>query len=153
MFASNVESVCGTHSLCFCLHFHPLNAKRDIDVDANVMCKQSLMSYLELQVLKKSSNMTLVRMKDLVDRMVDWTENRYIDTGVWIHFSSRIDPAALPANLETLQLPAPPRWPFPLTVPSNGHHPLYLPEVPSAGPIAFSSMTVSNLSYCLLIAG
>ena len=102
--------------------------------------------------------MTLVRVKDLVDLMVEWTENRYIDTGVWSHLSSRIDPAALPANIATLQLPAPPSGPYPLTAPSSGPHPLYLPDVPSAGQIAFSAVMVSITEtvftvfyYCWLV--
>ena len=40
--------------------------------------------------------------------MVRWTESGYLDREVWRHFSSKINPAALPSNIETLQLPAAP---------------------------------------------
>ena len=39
--------------------------------------------------------------------MVAWQRNGYLDPGVWEQFQSRINPAALPSDISTLQLAAP----------------------------------------------
>ena len=46
--------------------------------------------------------------------MVAWQQNRYLDPGVWQLFKSKINPAALPTNISSLQLPTPPAGPHPL---------------------------------------
>ena len=48
--------------------------------------------------------------------MVTWTQNSYVRREVWTHFSTKVNPAALPANIDILRLPAPP----------SGLHPLQL---------------------------
>ena len=72
VFVSNAENGYRTHSLCLRLHFHPLNAKGDIDVDAhtdvhtnaNITCKQSLKKIVQLQS-KRSSRCTVLRLRQL----------------------------------------------------------------------------------------
>ena len=44
---------------------------------------------------------------NLVTEMVAWQRNRYLDSGIWEHFKSRINPAALPSDISALQLAAP----------------------------------------------
>ena len=56
----------------------------------------------------------MLTVKDLVSNMVTWQQNRYLDPGAWDHFSLKISPEALPANVSSLQLPAPPSAPHPL---------------------------------------
>ena len=58
--------------------------------------------------------MNMLTVKDLVNNMVTWQQNRYLDPGVWSHFKSKINPAALPTDISSLQLPAPPNAPHPL---------------------------------------
>ena len=58
--------------------------------------------------------MNVMTVKYLVNNMVTWQQNRYIDPGVWDHFKSKINPDALPANIPTLQLPNPPNMAHPL---------------------------------------
>ena len=46
-------------------------------------------------------------VRNLITEMLAWQQNRYLDPGVWEHFQSRINPAALPSDISALQL-APP---------------------------------------------
>ena len=58
--------------------------------------------------------MNMLTVKDLISNMVTWQQSRYLDPGVWGHFRSEISPEALPTNISSLQLPAPPDAPHPL---------------------------------------
>ena len=56
--------------------------------------------------------MESVLVKDLIAEMVAWYQNGYLDPRVWEQIGSKINPAALPDNVSTLQLPAPPIGPY-----------------------------------------
>ena len=66
------------------------------------------------QVLHKWYQRNILSVKDPMTEMVTWQQNRYLDPGVWEYFKSKINPAALPTNISSLQLPAPPAGPRPL---------------------------------------
>ena len=55
-------------------------------------------------MLHKWQTKTPILVSDLVSELVKWTESDYVDRGVWTRLSSKIDAAALPANLEMLKL-------------------------------------------------
>ena len=70
-------------------------------------------------------------VKDIIAQMISWTENGYLDRAVWTNFAQEINPAALPDNIETLQLPAQATYPHHVTALTSGQYPPYTFQLPS----------------------
>ena len=87
-------------------------------------------------------------VRDIVAKMILWTESGYLDRGVWTQLAQKINEAALPDNIETLRLPAPAMYQYASTASSGGPYPVQPPAL-TAGPYPLHALqlppTASNV--------
>ena len=68
----------------------------------------------KLQILHKWYTKNTLTVKDLIEKMITWQKERYLDKKIWLHLPSKIDSALmLNSYLSILNLPAPPEGPNP----------------------------------------
>ena len=63
----------------------------------------------------------------MIKKMVTLTQHGHVNREVWRHLSTKVNPAALPANIDILRLPAPPSGPHPLQLALMVSMLIYLP--------------------------
>ena len=68
-------------------------------------------STILFQILQLWHTKKILTVRDLIKKMVTWTDHSYLNKEVWENFSTKIKPTALPVNIPMLQLPAPPSGP------------------------------------------